>query len=49
MSSIKDILNFCNAAIFYGYENDGIIEELSRIRKCILDSFFKKKFQILRF
>ena len=41
MKTIKDILNFCNAAIFYDYENDGIIEELSRVRKCIIDSFFK--------
>ena len=41
MSSIKDILNFCNAAIFYDYENDGIIEELGLVRKCIIDSFFK--------
>ena len=41
MKTIKDILNFCNAAIFYDYENDGIIEELSRVRKCIIDGFFK--------
>ena len=40
MKTKKDILNFCNAAIFYDYENDGIIE-LSRVRKCIIDSFFK--------
>ena len=41
MKTIKDILNFCNAAIFYDYEKDGIIEELTRVRKCIVDSFFK--------
>ena len=41
MKTIKDILKFCNAALFYDYENDGIIEELSRIRKCIIDSFLK--------
>ena len=41
MKTIKDILIFCNAAIFYDYENDGIIEELSRVKKCIIDSFFK--------
>ena len=41
MSSIKDILNFCNAAMFYDYENDGIIDELCRVRKCIIGSFFK--------
>ena len=39
---MKDILNFCNAAIFRNYdENDEIIEELSRVRKCIIDSFLK--------
>ena len=41
MKAIKDILNFCNAAIFYDNENDGIIEELGRVRKCVIDSFFK--------
>ena len=41
MKTIKDIWNFCNAAIFYNYENDGIIEELSRVRKCIIDKFFE--------
>ena len=41
MKTIKYIINFCNAAIFYDYENDGIIEELGRVRKCVIDSFFK--------
>ena len=42
MKTIKDILNFCNAAIFQNYdENDENIEELSRVRKCIIDSFLK--------
>ena len=41
MKTIKDILNFCNAGIFYDYENDGILEELSRVRKCIINSLFK--------
>ena len=41
MKTIKDILNFCNSAIFYDYENDGIIEELNRVRKCIINRFFK--------
>ena len=41
MKTIKDILNFCNAAISYDYENDGIIKKLSRVRKCIINSFFK--------
>ena len=42
MKTITDILNFYNAVIFYDYENDGIIEELNRVRKCIIDSFFKR-------
>ena len=41
MKSIKDILNFCNAAIFYDYKNEGIIEELNQVRKYINNSFFK--------
>ena len=35
MNTIKDILNFCNAALFYDYENDGIIEELRKFFKTI--------------
>ena len=42
MKTIKNILNFCNAAIFYDFENDGNIEELSQIRKCLIDSFFER-------
>ena len=41
METIKDILNFCNEALFYDYENDGIIEELARVRKYMLDNFYK--------
>ena len=41
MKTIKDILNFCNNALFYDYENDGIIEELSRVRKMYNRWFFK--------
>ena len=40
MKTIKHTLKFCKAAIFYDYENDGNIEELSRVRKRIIDSFF---------
>ena len=36
----KRYIKFFNAAIFYDYENDVIIEEFSRVRKCIIDSFF---------
>ena len=41
METTKDILNFCNAAIFYDYKNDGIIEELNGLRKCIINTFYK--------
>ena len=41
MSSIKDILNFCNAAIFYDYKNERITEELNQVRKYIINSFYK--------
>ena len=41
METIKDILNFCNAAIFYDYKNEGITEELNQVRKYIINSFFK--------
>ena len=36
------ILNFCNAAFFYDYKNIGIIEEVDRIRKCILNGFSER-------
>ena len=41
MESVKDILNFCNAAIFYDYKNVVITSELNQVRKCIINSFYK--------
>ena len=41
METIKDILNICNAAVFYDYKNIGIIEELNQVRKCIINSFYR--------
>ena len=41
METLKDILNFCNAAIFYDYKNEGIIEELNHVRKYIINSFYR--------
>ena len=41
METIKDILNFCNSAVFDEYKNIGIIEELNQVRKCIINSFYK--------
>ena len=41
METIKDILNFCNAAVFYDYTNIGIRVELNQVRKCIINTFYK--------
>ena len=41
METVKDILNFCNAAVFYDYNNIGIIEELNQVRKCTITCFTK--------
>ena len=41
METIKDILNFCNAARFYDYKNVGNTCELNQVRKCIINSFYK--------
>ena len=39
MKTTKDILNFCNAVIFYDYENKENIEDLDQVRNCIINSF----------
>ena len=41
METVKDILNFCNDAVYYDYKNIGIICELNQLRKCIVNSFYK--------
>ena len=41
METIKDLINFCNAAIFYDYTKVGITCELNQVRKCIIKSFYK--------
>ena len=41
MESVKDILNFCNAAIFCDYKNVEITCELNRVRKCKKNCFYK--------
>ena len=43
METIKDVLNFCNAAVFYDYKNIGIIEQLKQVRTCILKNFHETK------
>ena len=41
METVKDILNFCNAAVFYAHTNMGITCELNQVRKCIINDFYK--------
>ena len=41
MEIVKDILNFCNAAIFYDYKDVRHIEELNQVHKCIINNFYK--------
>ena len=41
METVKDILNFCNAAVFYDYTDIGIVCELNHVRKCIINSFYE--------
>ena len=39
METVKDVLNFCNAAMFYDYKNIGIIGEFNQARKCVFNNF----------
>ena len=41
MEKVKEMLNFCNAAVFYNYKDIGITCELNQVRKCIINSFYK--------
>ena len=41
MKTVKNILNFCIAAVFYDYTNVGITCELNQVRKCVINSFYK--------
>ena len=41
METVKDLLNFCNHALFYDHENIGVTEELNQVRKYIIKSFHK--------
>ena len=41
METIKDILHFCNAAVFYDYTDIRITCELNQVRKCIFNNFYK--------
>ena len=39
METVKDVLNFCIAAISFDYKNIGIIEKLNQARRCINNNF----------
>ena len=39
MKTIKDILDFCNRAIFFDYNNPGCIEDFNSVRKFIINRF----------
>ena len=41
METTKDILNFCNDAVFYDYKNIGTICELNPVRTFIINRFHK--------
>ena len=41
METIKDILNFCNEAVFFNYKNMGIICELNLVRTFKINRFYK--------
>ena len=41
METLKNILNFCNAAVFYDYTDMAITCELNQSRKCMINSFYK--------
>ena len=43
METVKDVLKFCNAAIFYDYWNIGVIEEPNCARFCIINNFLETK------
>ena len=41
METVKDLLNFCNHALFYDHENIGVTEELNQVRKYKIKKFHK--------
>ena len=41
METVKNILKFCNAAVFHDYTNKGITCELNQVRKCMIKRFYK--------
>ena len=48
METIKDILNFCNVAVFHDYKNLGITKKIKTSAK-MYNYFFLKTFPIVEF
>ena len=46
METKKDILYFCNEAIYYDSKNIGIVCELNQVRKCIINTFQKRSLAV---
>ena len=41
METTKDLLNFCNDAVFHDYKNIGIEREINQVRTFIINRFYK--------
>ena len=41
METVKDIVKFCNAAVFYDFTNIGITCEINQVRKYIINNFYE--------
>ena len=41
MEKVKEMLNFCNAAVFHNYTDIGNICKLNQVRKRIFNTFYK--------
>ena len=41
MDEIKNILDFCNRAVFFDYNNDRCIEDFNQIRKFVINRFYE--------
>ena len=39
METVKDVSNFCIAAMFYDFKNMAVLEELKKVRKYIINNF----------
>ena len=44
METVKNVLNFCNAAIIFDQKNIGVFEELNQTRNCTNNMFHQTIF-----